>query len=45
MIHVRPPDGFFEPGLREVALPAGANPLGFDLSNSDQFQEYGPTKS
>lgn len=43
-IHVRPPAGLFEPGLREVALPGGANPLGFDLSNSGQFQEYGPAE-
>jgi hypothetical protein len=43
-IHVRPPHGFFEPGLREVALPAGNNPLGFDLANTDQVQEFGPEK-
>lgn len=42
MLHVRPPFGFFEPGLREVILPAGPNPLGFDLSDSGRFQQFGP---
>lgn len=42
LLHVRPPYGFFEPGLREVTLPAGPNPLGFDLSGTGQFQEFGP---
>jgi len=42
LLHVRPPYGFFEPGLREVTLPPGPNPLGFDLSGTGQFQEFGP---
>ncbi|MCB4768056.1 hypothetical protein LGR54_05525 [Ancylobacter sp. Lp-2] len=42
LLHVRPPYGFFEPGLRRVTLPATPNPLGFDLSGTGQFQEFGP---
>jgi len=42
LIHIRPPYGFFEPKLREVAVPGGTNPFGFDLANTDQFQIYGP---
>lgn len=42
LLHVRPPHGFFEPGLRVVALPGGANPLGFDLTDNGQFQVFGP---
>ncbi len=43
MIHVRPPYGFFEPGLKVVTLPAGANPLGFDLATPNT-QTYGPAE-
>lgn len=42
MLHVRPPYGFFEPGLRTLTLPANPNPLGFDLSGTGQFQGFGP---
>lgn len=42
LIHIRPPCGFFEPRLREVALPGGSNPLGFDLNDKTQFQNFGP---
>ena len=42
LIHIRPPNGFFEPKLREVAVPAGPNPFNFDLTEIDQFQTYGP---
>ena len=44
LVHVRPPHGFFEPGLRRVALPGGGNPLKFDLSNKSQFQICTPTE-
>ncbi len=42
LVHVRPPHGFFEPGLRKVTLPGGSNPLGFDLANTSRFQTFGP---
>lgn len=42
LIHIRPPYGFFEPNLRSVALPAGGNPLGFDLDDMNQVQTFGP---
>lgn len=42
LIHIRPPYGFFEPKLKEIALPAGNNPLGFDKGNTTQIQHYGP---
>ncbi len=42
IIHVRPPFGFFEPGLRTVALPGGSNPLGLDTTNTEQFQSFDP---
>ncbi|GJL53834.1 MAG: hypothetical protein NPIRA02_09660 [Nitrospirales bacterium] len=42
LIHLQPHFGFFEPKLREVALPGGSNPLGFDLTQTDQFQNFGP---
>jgi len=29
IVHVRPPQGFFEPGQKRVPLPDEANPLGF----------------
>lgn len=41
MLHVRPPFGFFEPSLREVALPAGSNPLKLDLSGGP-IERLGP---
>ncbi len=41
-LHVRPPYGLLEPGLREVTLPAGPNPLDFDLSDTGQLQTLGP---
>lgn len=41
IVHVRPPNGFFEPGLKEVTLPAGPNPLNFDGATS-RTQRYGP---
>lgn len=40
-IHIRPPWGLFEPGLRRVTLPAGPNPLGFDLAENE-VQTLGP---
>jgi hypothetical protein len=40
-IHVRPPSGLFEEGLKAVTLPAGPNPLGFD-TNTTRTQTYGP---
>ena len=42
LIHIRPPYGFFEPNLREVTLPAGTNPLGFNLSEKTKIQAFGP---
>ena len=42
-VHIRPPWGLFEPGLRRVVLPAGPNPLDFDLA-TDMVQEYGPVE-
>lgn len=42
LIHIRPPFGFFEPKLREITVPAGSNPFGFDLNNTDQAQIYRP---
>lgn len=42
-IHIRPPYGLFEPKLREVALPGGSNPLNFDLAETIQLQNFGPT--
>ncbi len=42
LIHVRPPYGFFEPMLKEVALPGGNNPLGFDLNDTLHVQHFGP---
>lgn len=44
VVHVRPPHGFFETGLREVVLPGGSNPLKFDTSNKKSFQVYGPAE-
>lgn len=44
LIHIRPPWGFFEPDLREVQVPAGTNPFGFDLNNTDTVQIYGPVE-
>ena len=44
LVHVRPPYGMFEPNLREVTLPGGANPLGFDLTDNGQIQTFGPTE-
>ena len=41
IVHIRPPQGFFEPGLKEVALPGGKNPLGFAIGSS-RTQHYGP---
>jgi hypothetical protein len=42
LLYVPPPYGFFEPGLRAVALPGGGNPLGLDLSASGPVQTLGP---
>ncbi len=42
LIHIRPPHGFFEPNLKTVALPSGNNPLGFDTTEFEQTQFYGP---
>ena len=42
LLHVRPPYGFFEPGLRAVALPGGSNPLGLDLASGGPVQTLGP---
>jgi hypothetical protein len=42
LLHIRPPWGFFEPGLREVTLPGGSNPLGLDLSETGRIQVFGP---
>jgi hypothetical protein len=42
MIHVRPPAGFFEPGLKRVTL-AGANPLGL-IADPEQTQSFGPAE-
>lgn len=42
LLHVRPPYGFFEPGLREIALPGGNNPLELDLSDGGPVQALGP---
>ncbi|MCB1494002.1 MAG: hypothetical protein KDJ77_19720 [Rhodobiaceae bacterium] len=44
LLHVRPPTGFFEPGLRGVTLPGGANPLGLNLTDNGQFQTFGPAE-
>lgn len=44
LIHIRPPHGFFEPDLKEVALPAGSDPLGFEELNADQVHSFGPDR-
>ncbi len=41
IVHIRPPYGFFEPGLKQVALAGGKNPLGFVIGGS-RTQSYGP---
>jgi hypothetical protein len=43
IVYVRPPYGLFEPGLKSVALPAGPNPLGFDLE-ATSTQVFDPTR-
>ncbi len=43
IIHVRPPCGFFEPGLRTEPLPGGSNPLGLNTENTGSFQEFRPS--
>jgi hypothetical protein len=42
MIHVRPPPGFFEPGLERVTL-AGPNPLGL-VADPEEPQAFGPAE-
>lgn len=42
IVHIRPPSGLFEPGLRAVALPAGSDPLDLGSAPPDQLYRFGP---
>jgi hypothetical protein len=44
LLHVRPPFGFFEPGIRVVTLPATTNPLKLDLTPQAGLQRIDPTE-